>query len=302
MDEEEEHLQKTPPKTKCFTKKNFTLATGTRGLDKEDTSTPNAKWFKKNKLISSESEPEEEQMNGIKPLESVEHLQTPATVGKKDDPKGSVSSESNMSVSLGDSVLNMSEGTLTKCVEGIVTFLDADLGDLKCGGSGVTNQSAGEKDLPKGEEKPVPMTVALSDGDENSVSIPIQNMSVQAVSDENPATVDEKSDENLPKGDEKPVPMTVSLLDGDEKSHENGNENSVSKSIQNMPVQAASDEKPITVDEKSDENLPKGDEKPVPMTVSLSDGDEKSHKNGNENSVSKPIQNMPVQAASDEKP
>ena len=103
------------------------MATGTRGLDKEDTSTPNAKWFKKNKLISSESEPEEQQMNGIKPLESVEHLQTPATVGEKDDPKGSISPESNMSVSLGDSVLNMSEGTLTKCVEGIVTFLDADL-------------------------------------------------------------------------------------------------------------------------------------------------------------------------------
>ena len=41
-DEEEECLQKTPPKTKCFTKKNFTLATGTRGLDKEDTFTPNA--------------------------------------------------------------------------------------------------------------------------------------------------------------------------------------------------------------------------------------------------------------------
>ena len=141
-------------------------------------------------------------MNGIKPLESVEHLQTPATVGKTDDPIGSISSESDMSVSLGDSVLNMSEGTLTKCVEGIVTFLDADLDDLKCGGSGVTNQSAGEKDLPKGDEKPVPMTVALSDGDE--------------------------------------------------KSHENGNENSVSKPIQNMPLQAVSDEKHITVDEKSE--------------------------------------------------
>ena len=69
--------------------------------------------------------------------------------------------------------------------------------------------------------------------------------------------------------------------------YENGNENSVSKSIQNMPVQAASDEKPITVDEKSYKNLPKGDEKPVPMTVSLSDGDEKSHEKGNKNSVSK---------------
>ena len=211
-------------------------------------------------------------MNGIKPLKSVEHLQTPATVGKKDDPKGSVSSESNMSVSLGDSVLNMSEGTLTKCVEGIVTFLDADLGDLKCGGSGVTNQSAGEKDLPKGDERPVPMIVALSDGDEkshknsneNSVSKPIENMPVQTASNEKPATVDEKSDKNLPKGDEEPVPMTVSLSDGDEKSHENGNENLVSKPIQNMPVQAASDEKTITVHEKSDENLPKGDENQCP--------------------------------------
>ena len=129
--------------------------------------------------------------------------------------------------------------------------------DLKCGGSGVTNQSAGEKDLPKGEEKPVPMIVALSDGDENSVSKPIQNMPVQAVSDEKPTTVDEKSDENLPKGDEEPVPMTVSLSDGDEKSHKNGNENLVSKSIQNMPVQAVSDEKPITVDEKSEKTCQK---------------------------------------------
>ena len=46
-----------------------------------------------------------------------------------------------------------------------------------------------------------------------------------------------------------------------------------------MPVQAASDEKPVTMDEKSDENLPIGDEKPVPTTVVLSDSDEKSHEN-----------------------
>ena len=45
-----------------------------------------------------------------------------------------------------------------------------------------------------------------------------------------------------------------------------------------MPVQAASDEKPITVDEKSHKNLPKGDEKPMPITVALSDGDEESQK------------------------
>ena len=90
--------------------------------------------------------------------------------------------------------------------------------------------------------------------------------------------------------------MTVSLSDGDEKSHKNGNENSVSKPIQNMPVQAASDEKPITMDEKSNENLPKGGEEPVPTTVVLSDSDEKSHKNlpnGDENSVSTLVQNKP---------
>ena len=111
-----------------------------------------------------------------------------------------------------------------------------------------------DKNLPKCDEKPVPITVALLDGDEKShKNLPKADENPVSTLIQNLPNGDGNSDKKVPNGDENSVSTLVQNLP-------NNDENRVSEPMQNLSEQAASDEKdddkPGSLQHQGNANLP----------------------------------------------